>query len=721
MKFYAHSPVEGGSEWHDLEEHLRSVAELARGFGDKFGGGYFSYLVGLLHDYGKSSEEFQQYIGAMEKGDESDGRVDHSTAGAKVLYDLYGVYGLKFLANVVAGHHAGLYDEEDTGYGGLDKRLSVGSYPQPLMPVGNLIGCQDRDNTVKVVHEVFDILKGRSKEEVLFGLTFFARMVFSTLIDADRLDTGAFYGRSAVRDGVGFEELRGRLDKYYSGLGVRNYVDEIRNKVLGDCRRVGSEGDRGFYTLTVPTGGGKTLSSLAFGLEHVVKHKMDRIIYVVPFTSIIEQNVDVFRKVIGDACVVEHHSNLDADKETEANKRASENWDSEVVVTTAVQFYESLYTNKTSRARKLHNICNSVIILDEAQSIPVELLEPCLAALKELVRGYGCTVVLCTATQPNFENVEFGLRGVREIVSDVSGLYEGLKRVDVEYLGDLGREDLVERMLDCGSVLSIVNTRMDARELAERDSSFVHLSTTMCPVHRLEVLNSVRERLERGEGVRVVSTTLIEAGVDIDFPVVYRALSGIDSIAQAAGRCNRNGKLDKGKVYVYKGCSNDVKDEKFILSNKNAGERVIKMGLDILSTEAVEKYFDLYYYESRNKWDEKKVMECFEKEIAQYATGAMRFKMIDERGRPLFIPYDKKACSILESVRKWGIHRDTMRRAQRYIITVPEKVWEKERNNGNIVLYDDFPVLGNMSFYDKRVGLKYTALGFDLTASALVC
>jgi len=319
----------------------------------------------------------------------------------------------------------------------------------------------------------------------------------------------------------------------------------------------------GIYTLTVPTGGGKTLSSMGFALNHAVKYGKHRVIYVIPYTSIIEQTADQFRAIFGEA-VIEHHSNLDSTDEAKENARsrlACENWDAPVIVTTTVQFFESLFASRTSRCRKLHNIVNSVVILDEAQLLPPDFLAPILEALKELQKNYGVTVVFCTATQPALgphKTMDFdfkGIDGMKEIMDDPAMLHKALKRTEIRQVRNLEPltwDDVAGEITNNESVLCIVNRRDDARTLWELlPEGSIHLSALMCGAHRVRKIKEIKERLRNGVPTRVVSTQLVETGVDVDFPVVYRAMAGLDSIAQAAGRCNREGLRAKGKVFVF--------------------------------------------------------------------------------------------------------------------------------------------------------------------------
>ena len=466
------------------------------------------------------------------------------------------------IAACIAGHHAGLPDGSSPDDACLLKRLKKevpplqGGDPMPatLEPPGKFP------------------FRPQGKR-LPFQVAFFTRMLFSCLVDADFLDTERFLDPDKASWREGFPPLAALQERFWEGYHARfskgepSEIDRRRRKILDACL-AGAEEPPGLFSLTVPTGGGKTLSSLAFAMKHASRHSLDRIIYVVPYTSIIEQNAAVFRDFLGDDAVLEHHSAVDPDRSgeggSEANEAmrrmelAAENWDAPLVVTTAVQFFESLFANRTSRCRKLHNICRSVVILDEAQMLPVPFLIPCIEAIRELAANFGTTVVLCTATQPALgRNAEFdrGLEEVREIVADPRVLYEEFRRVEVEKAGTLSFDGVAARLREHPRVLSVVNTRREAVELYERireSAGACHLSALMCAEHRSKKLAGIKAMLKAGEACRLVSTRLIEAGVDIDFPVVFRAVAGLDSIAQAAGRCNREGRLPRpGRLIVY--------------------------------------------------------------------------------------------------------------------------------------------------------------------------
>jgi CRISPR-associated endonuclease/helicase Cas3 len=454
---------------------------------------------------------------------------------------------------------------------------------------------------------------------------------------------------------------------------------------------------------------------------------------VVPFTTIIEQNADVFRRVFAPLTasgysdpVVEHHSALDVGEETLASRLAAENWDAPLIVTTSVQFYESLFANRATRCRKLHNLAKSVIILDEVQKLPVEYMTPCLLALRELASGYGATIVLCTATQPAIQrqsDFTIGLEEIREIIPEPRRLYVALKRVEIKDLGEMGDEGLAARLRAEPQVLCIVNTRGHARQLFKQiaeEQGAIHLSAAMCPQHRSEVLQAVRALLAEGKPCHVVSTQLVEAGVDLDFPVVYRSLAGLDSIAQAAGRCNRNGRFERGITYLFR--SEHGRSEAFLRDTANAtaqllGDETTKEPLyqDILSLEAVQHYFELYYWSQQQRWDTHGILDHFKMEnrrelpfLFGFKSAAESFRLIEDGGRPVIIPWHEEGRQLCERLRgPWLMPRVSLLRAlQRYTVQVPSRTWQAEIGRSIQMVHEQFALLISTELnYDERVGL----------------
>lgn len=535
--------------------HLGEVAGLASGFAAAFDSEEWGRLAGLWHDLGKYRPEFQRRIrGSREQ-------VEHAGVGATLANERK----LTSLAFAIAGHHAGLANPAVEAGGTRPLRDRILENRGPLDEVRHLIPPEFLASGVSPPLPTRLLAEGasvrQSREASARSAEFWTRMLFSTLVDADFLATERFCSpdRYAARPTHSpLDVLADRLGRRLAAMAGESEVNRIRRSVLEDCLRAADQAP-GFFSLTVPTGGGKTLSSMAFALRHAARHGLRRVVVAVPFTSIIEQNAAVYRDVFGPEDVVEHHSNLDEEVlqerygEAEVRRRlASQNWDAPVIVTTNVQLFESLFANRPSRCRKLHNLVRSVIILDEAQTLPAGFLLPVLDALRELVANYGCTILLSTATQPALARrpaLPSGLEGVREIASDTSGLARALRRVDVRWPSPTPSatsfSEVAGQLATERQVLAVVHRRQDAKDLFRLlpASDRTHLSALMCPAHRAEVLTGVRAALSEGRPCRLVTTQLIEAGVDIDFPVVFRALAGLDSLVQAAGRCNREAAL----------------------------------------------------------------------------------------------------------------------------------------------------------------------------------
>ncbi len=721
---------------HALKSHLHDVAGLAGEAADRFDGAAWASTAGLWHDLGKYRPAFQNYIrsaSGYEPEAHVDGRVDHSTAGAIHAVRQWGVHG-RVLAYLIAGHHAGLPDweklEEGTG-GSLKERLTRGELLDEALAAGI------PDDLLQVERPEFRVPGGPR------GFALWLRMLFSALVDADFLDTEAFMdGERAGQRGdyPGLDALLDAFNGFMNRLtadAADTPVNRLRGEILDDCRRAAREAP-GLFSLTVPTGGGKTLSGMAFALEHALAHGKRRVIHVIPYTSIIEQTAGIFRDIFGEA-VIEHHSNLDPDRETARSRLAAENWDAPVVVTTSVQFFESLFAARPGRCRKLHNIADSVVVLDEAQLLPPGFLQPILDALNLLVEHYGVSIVLSTATQPALEprkdsfgkTLLRGLDSVREIVPDPDRLYADLKRVEVHLPQDFntaeGWEEIAERIAAHESVLAIVNTRRHARELhALLPKGTIHLSALMCGQHRSDVIAEIKRKLRQGEPVRVVSTQLVEAGVDLDFPVVFRALAGLDSIAQAAGRCNREGRLARGEVFVF------VPPEPAPpgMMRRAAAKTVSVLAgdqEDPLSRDRFQRFFRLFYDDT--DLDEKNIADLLTPKgdgddalRVQFRTAAMRFRIIDQQGGQVLVRYhrdeaDKTIDILLGRLRQEGPSRWLMRKLQRYSVQVSE--WHFRQLREDYLIEEIWPgIWAQMEatpLYDQTLGLS---LSLDTPAAA---
>lgn len=719
-KFVAHTlPGHPEKDWQSLPDHLTAVAKRAGEMAAAFGASDWAHTAGLWHDLGKYSLAFQNYLRAAASNSTPAGvmeKIDHSSAGAQHAVDSLGILG-HLLAYPIASHHAGLLDGHSAG-ACLKKRLSKSVEPWLDHAPDELIAPLDLK-----LPSFLDLDE--------FSIAFFVRMIFSCLVDADSLDTEAFVNqeRSKARSAWPSDVLacmESALTAYIQDLeSTATQVNIERTRVREMCL-ASVEADPGLFSLTVPTGGGKTLSSLAFALKHAQLHGLERIIYVIPFTSIIEQTAEVFRLALLPLRgqfpdpVIEHHSNLDIGTETQSSRLASENWDAPIVVTTSVQFYESMFAARTSRSRKLHNLAKSVIVLDEVQTIPVDYLKPCIRAVNELASNYGTTVVLCTATQPALQHREdfpIGLSGIKEIVRDRKALYSRLKRVIVKDIGSVDDEALSQRMNRTKQVLCVVNTRRHARLLFEAIGSdqagHFHMSALMCPAHRTQVLRSIKAQLNSGRTCRVVSTQLVEAGVDLDFPIVYRSLAGIDSIAQAAGRCNRNGKSSQGETFVFR--SEHTEAERYVADTANCASQLLPIYEDILSLEAVEHYFRLYYWEQSTRWDARNILGEFNLDpnrefpfLFNYSTVADRFKLIEDHGKPVIVPWEHNGKSLCKKLR--NMHhapcRQLLRKLQRYTVRIHQRQWENQIGKTIEFVHDQFPVLADPSLhYSSKTGL----------------
>jgi CRISPR-associated endonuclease/helicase Cas3 len=719
-----------------LHEHLTAVGKLAGIFAGRFGAASWGLAAGLLHDIGKASAKFQRRV----RGENL--RVDHSTAGARQAAQDWQGAG-KLLAYCIAGHHAGLPDGRSNEDSCLRRRLDPSR--RKIEDYSDWRSCFEQN---RPVCPDFSACNFDTRPQGLgFRIAFFLRMLFSCLVDADRLDaekTGDVQdrARSASRTYPGIEELRARLDiflKEKTAKAKDNEVNRVRVEVLACCLEA-AESEPGLFSLTVPTGGGKTFSSLAFALAHAQRHKLDRVIYVIPFTSIIEQNADEFRKALEDRegrFVIEHHSNLvpPDDGDDDRPHPATENWDAPLIVTTNVQFFESLFSASAGRCRKLHNLTKSVIVLDEAQMLPMPLLLPCIEALRELSASYGASVVLCTATQPALnaaeeggEGLKNGLIGVREIIPDPEALHVALRRVVIQHIGEVSDAALVERLAAEPQVLCIVPTRRMARKIFDalreymvsRDDppqavGFFHLSALMCPQHRSSTLKRIKERLQAGKLCRVVSTTLVEAGVDMDFPTVYRAETGMDSIAQAAGRCNREGRPEKGQVFVFSPESG-LPTGAFRRAAQAVRSVIERHKDDLLHPDSIRDYFlELYWQSGDGSLDAKDIL----KRIGETAADAdfpfreieRDFQLIDAPTQGIVITYDNKAedlTRLLDFLKPGKNAGGIMRSLQRYSVSLYERDLDALEKAGAIRRTGpggQIFVLCDRKLYDETVGL----------------
>ncbi|MDD5673736.1 MAG: CRISPR-associated helicase Cas3' [Chitinivibrionales bacterium] len=718
------------AEPHYLDSHLAETANLVKKFSNIFGSGEWGKTLGFFHDTGKSTDEWQKYLikksGFGEDDAHLEGKartIDHSTPSAKLAEELFGKGIGRLLVYCIAGHHAGLpdwYPDEAGGQSALSYRLNNAT-TNKIKPEfkANFSGLHPGNPPWKFDNQTNKL-----------DLSLWIRMLFSCLVDADFLDTEKYMDTERTENRGGYlsmEELLVRFNSYMAEKAAgadKTKVNEIRQTVLTDCRKAAIN-NPGIFSLTVPTGGGKTLSSLAFALEHAVKHKQDRVIYVIPYTSIIEQNADVFRQALGDDQVVEHHSSLDEEDSTAKSRLSAENWDAPIVVTTSVQFFESLFAAKSSRCRKLHNIVNSIVVLDEAQLVPVEYLLPILQTIELLSRRYNVSFVISTATQPAFESRE-GFKGltagsVHEIISDVPKLYRELNRVKVTTPDDWENpkswECLANELAAEPRVLCVVSDRKSCRDLYNlMPVGTYHLSALMCGQHRSDTISEIKQKLKTNEPVRVISTQLVEAGVDFDFPVVYRALAGLDSIAQAAGRCNREGKLEAGKTVVF--ISPKKAPPGILRKAADTTETMLKNSTeDPLNYKNFEKFFgDLYW--KANSLDAKNIIGLLSKDIAQceiqFRTAAEKFRIIDDtKQRTILVTYGK-GKELIAQLKAIGPERWLLRKLQRHSVNIYTKDFAAMLDKGWIAeIVPNIFALTSEVGYDFKTGLLVNEIPFD--------
>ena len=701
MKYIAHID---GERIQTIKEHLEGTAKLSGEFAEKFGKQDWGYCCGMLHDIGKYSIDFQKRILG-----ENNYRVDHSTAGARVCLEKGGKYS--FLEYCIAGHHAGLPNYGDNYDESTDSTLSG----RRLKKLSDYQAYQTEIEVPAINSMPIDLKRTVNPD---FSLSVFMRMIYSCLVDADFLDTEAFMkeGKQGRNSGENIEILFKKLENYISGWLKNqdiNTVNGRRTEILKNCLEMGKT-EKGLFRLTVPTGGGKTVASLAFALRHALENKMDRIIYVIPYTSIIEQNAKVFRDILGEENVLENHCNVDYESSEELlpMQLASENWDKPVVVTTNVQFFESLFANKSSKCRKLHNIANSVIIFDEAQMLPNDYLKPCVAMIEELINSYQVSAVLCTATQPALASFFHEGISAKELCPRMEEQFEFFKRTVFENVGVLTENDLIQRLEKEYQALCIVNTKKRAQRIYKQleGEGVYHLSTSMYPKHRRRILREIRERLQKNKKCILISTSLVEAGVDLDFQSVYRELAGVDSMIQAAGRCNREGlrpeKESKVYIFQFEGKENVLGQRQQI----DVAKSVIADNRDISDMESITQYFEMLYHIKGDSLDKKKILDEFRNKRYNFAKVGKEFKLIEQNTKTIFINYETEANETLCLLKERGFTRSGMRKASQYCITVYENEFNKLYGIGSIQPIsediEDFYELRDKEKYTEKIGLE---------------
>ena len=707
-KTYAHGPNPDG-DWHLLDNHHEEVAHLASEFGSPMGMGDMAEAEGFWHDEGKNSN-WQKYLkdsieGLVKRG--SGPR--HSIVGALCWKEACPV-----IAWSISCHHGGITDIADFRDG-----MKVGSEDPELMRLKEEAVVGERPPIKKFSG---DKIPETLKKRETFAFAF--RMLHSCIVDADRLDTEAHYQpeHPSLRQGSSssLEELSRRIQGHIeekSRTAKKTKINLLRQEMFSQAMEKTKE-KTGFFSLTIPTGGGKTLTGMAFSLAHAVKHGLKRVIVAVPYTSIIEQNSDIYRKVLGEESVTEHHSSKitpsNPNRTEQWQQLASENWDSPVVVTTNVQFFESLFTSQNRRLRKLHNIANSVIFLDEVQTLPPELLKPTLRRLKELVKYYGCTIIFSTATQPAYgSNVlrEHSISDIREIVENPNRYFREMERVRYYFSRrPLSWRDLSEKIQRYSQSLTILNTISDAEELCLQMrglQNLYFLSGRLCGAHKREVLAQVKQRLDAGLPCHLVSTQVVEAGVDLDFPVVFRALGPLDSMAQAAGRCNREGRLKSGgEVFLFVPEKEKVPSRTYGAA-KNQAERLIIEGENpqLSQTEVFKTYFSRFF----NVVDADEHSICNSEDSQMIRTSSQNYRLIPEEKISVLVrrPEDRdKIEKILSHQSEWGLLRRQLRALQPYVVSLWGKTFEECLGNGLVSGVDGFEGLFEWTgAYNPLIGI----------------
>lgn len=703
MTYLAH--IAGDGRKQTAAEHLNGTAERCALFAAPFGAEELGRLAGLSHDLGKYSMEFQRRL-------DNGPKVDHATAGAFACWRM----GQPLAAFAAAGHHGGLPDggtqgdSPDAGtFLGRMKRAERGGLPD----------CSPWTEEIALPSPAPPPCGTEPLSQI-----FFTRMLFSCLTDADFLDTEAFMdGSPRPEHPAPLDDLWERLQRHISGwFPPQGELNSRRCAVLEQCIRMGKTQPPGLFTLTVPTGGGKTVASLAFALAQARARArgLRRIIYVIPYTSIIEQTAQEFRTILGAENVLEHHSNAAYEIDAEATPKtvrlaqAAENWDMPVVVTTAVQFFESLYANRPSQCRKLHNLAGSVILFDEAQLLPLPCLRPCVHAIAQLVQHYGASAVLCTATQPALGPLfaEFlPGRPAVELCPPELCPPESFRRVCFRQAGRLDWDTLSGQLQQHEQVLCVVNSRKSAQEIFTRlsgEGNF-HLSTLMYPAHRRAKLEEIRRRLREGLPCRVISTSLIEAGVDVDFPAVFREEAGLDSILQAAGRCNREGKrpVSESIVTLFRG---EAAPPPLFQTAIGAGRMVLEQYDDIASREAIQAYFHtLLELKGAEAQDIYGILPKIRTELFPFQSVAERFHMIDSPTRTVYIPLGAGA-ELVGRLRAGERSRALFRQLGHYGVSIYENHFAALDQAGDLErLEDGSAILATLSLYSEETGLSLEA------------
>ena len=767
IKFIAHHRQSNGEE-QAVCDHLLEASIISRCFAEKIGCPDIGELLGLLHDLGKYSKQFQSYIKSatgMLNPDIDDefvdvqslkGRIDHSSAGAQWIWEKFRKYGTQgelvgqILALCLASHHGGLIDcLKPGGENSFIARMKKDVKKTHLEECednmdAEVLGHLDALTSPRLIqecsHRILNLVDPKRNQIVTsFNIGFFARFLFSCLIDADRMNSADFENpdneKFRQQKAVDWQSAIIRFENYLANLPVKSEkIDPIRRSISAKCKERAA-GAQGIYTFTVPTGGGKTFASMRYALHHAHQHQLDRIIYIIPYTSIIEQNAQAIREAIeveGDEFpwILEHHSNLEPERQTWRDKLIAENWDAPVVFTTMVQFLDVLFSGGTRGARRMHQLARSVLIFDEIQTLPINCVHLFCNAINFLVSQARTTVVLCTATQPLLDKLKAPDKGQlnipkeNELVCNVAEVFDQLRRVSINTKGirpqgwteseltDLAVAELNEK----GNCLVVVNTKNWAQRLYEscrsriEKGSLFHLSTSLCPAHRKKILNQVRQCLDNELPVLCISTQLIEAGVDVDFASVIRFLAGLDSIAQAAGRCNRNGRLPQATVHVVNPQQEQIDMLHDIKEGRDKALRVFseKGDADLLDPDVMSLYFSYYFYSRADEMvypvsanqagrqdsllsllsnNHLNIARTEPLQLRQsFSTAGKIFKAIDAPTEAVIVPYEEGGeiiaglCAAPEPAKAYQL----LKRAQKFSVNVFPNIMRKLKEAGAV-------------------------------------
>ena len=718
------------SEWQPLSDHLRRVSDLAAGFARPLGLESEARIAGLLHDLGKYRDEFQSYLRRQRQ---SSADTQHSVYGAAWATDrdlLASAFG-------VAGHHAGLRDLCDLQQMVADPtrqfervlpeivhrfEAELGPLPEPPKPP-----------SWAAVSEL--------------SAECYVRLLFSCVVDADRSDTACWPQNPPADRMLEAERLlslvRAERDRK-SATNPGSPLGKLRNDVFDACVAKGAL-SQGFFSLTVPTGGGKTLSSMAFALSHAKHHGLRRVIVVIPYLSIIEQNAAEYRRIFGDNVVLENHSaaepSADADEEEKSRlDLVAENWDAPVIVTTSVQFLESLFAARPARCRKLHRVARSIVVFDEVQTMPAHMLQPAFSMFRELARNYGVSFVFSSATQPAFRRSSslpdgFAADELHEIVPEPPKLFRQLRRVNYhlpQKEETLDWPQLSERLAESKQALCVVNLVRHANQLWEQLTARLsseerpfHLSAAMCPQHRLDSLKEIRSRLDpkNRQPCRVIATQLIEAGVDVDFPVVWRALGPLDSIVQVAGRCNREGLLPvAGEMHVFRPVEHKLPPGVYRAAADQSAITLAALGGNEAAAERLATDAHLFGDYFNSLWQAIEVGGDIQDERLKlhFRAVATKARVIQNDGQPVISCYGAGADIVKEireriaSASHPRFTRDDLRRLQRFMVNVHAHKLQTLLTRRNIR-----PLLPNMELYVLDDGLYHRDLGLVIDSRPL--